>query len=180
MFPLLLPLAGAGLGAILSKNDPLKGALLGAGAGALGGAAFAPSAAAAGTGFLGATSPTMVSAPAVAEGAGLLGSATPAFASAPEVMQGAGMLGGEAGGLAGAWDKVAAAGKSAMPVMNAAATGLGIANAMSPQRPQVSPASPIVGNGGSPVLAQLAQGQEDPAMAQRAAMMAQRRATMWG
>lgn len=42
MFPLLWPmLIGAGGGALLSKKDPLKGALLGAGLGA-GGAAFAP------------------------------------------------------------------------------------------------------------------------------------------
>lgn len=42
MFPLFVPmLIGAGIGAVASKKDPLKGALLGAGAGALGGQ-FAP------------------------------------------------------------------------------------------------------------------------------------------
>ena len=40
MFPFMIPLVGAGIGAIANRKDPLKGALIGGGLGMAGGAAL--------------------------------------------------------------------------------------------------------------------------------------------
>lgn len=127
--------------------------------------------------------PAFASDSAVIGGTGLLGSSAPTFASNPAVIGGTGLFGttgAPATGLAGAWDKVSAMGKAAQPFMNAAQTGMSVAKAMSPQASPVSPSPMTLPQGASPVLAQLAQPPADPAAEQRAAMMAQRRATMWG
>ena len=166
MYELLLPLAGAAAGALINKNDPFKGAAIGA----LGGAA-APAAlgalgaggAAAGAG--GAASMTgLASSTPLMTGAfqsGAIGSAIPASAMGGGLLGTSGALAGmsgagaaEAGGLLGAMK----------PVAGAAMTGIQAAQAMQqpeeqmPQPPQLMPPSGM----GSQSLAQLAQGvQQD-------------------
>lgn len=88
----MLPLAGAALGALASKDDPLKGAMMGAALGATGGAlapagllgAGAASAGAAGTAAAGATAATAgaATAGAAAAGAGAAGAAATAGTAA--------------------------------------------------------------------------------------------------
>lgn len=99
----MLPLAGAALGALASKKDPLEGALMGAALGATGGA-LAPA------GLLGG-----------AAGAGAAG------AAAAEGAAGAGLLGGGSGAFLGegvasgipAWDLAAGSGVDAMGKLKA-------------------------------------------------------------
>lgn len=133
MFPLLMPmLIGAGIGAFASKKDPLKGALLGAGAGALGGQ-FAP-------GLLGGASPAASGGLLGAEAAGstgvggLLGNPMTAasYGTGLGTQQTAMLAAQEAGmgfaptsyGLFGDVSKIA---KDAAPVMNAVSTGMSLA-----------------------------------------------------
>jgi hypothetical protein len=104
VLPFLLPmLIGGGLGALTSKKDPLKGALMGAGLGAAGGA-FAPglfgsaagASGASGAGLMGPTLPTGGVLPGLEQYAqgGLLGKLEPLGKAAGQVAQ-SGLLGGQ-------------------------------------------------------------------------------------
>lgn len=125
MFPLAMPmLIGGGLGLLANKKDPLKGALMGAGLGAAGGA-IAPQMAG---GLLGSAAPID---PTTVQGVSALMGDTSAFAS-PQV----GLLG-----------QAAKFSKDAAPVMNAVSTGLSVAG--QGQEPPVQGTPPTVGQGGA-------------------------------
>jgi hypothetical protein len=101
MFPFLpMMLGGAGIGALLGKGNPLKGAALGAGAGALGGMAF-PGLLGAAPAAAGAAAPAAIgaAAPAAAAPTGLLGSAMEYAKPIGQAMQvgmaAKGLLGGQ-------------------------------------------------------------------------------------
>lgn len=142
MFPLLMPmLIGAGIGAVVSKKDPLKGALLGAGAGALGGQ-FAPgllggaSGAATPTGLLGAEAAGstgvggLLGNPVTAASYGTgLGTQQTAMLAAQEAGMGSMPI---SGSLLGGVSQFS---KDAAPVMSAVSTGMSMAGPDQPAPP---------------------------------------------
>jgi hypothetical protein len=132
MFPLFMPmLIGAGLGAFANKKNPLKGALLGAGAGAVGGQ-FAPGllgggqAAASSGGLLGSEAASSVGGllgnpmTAASYGTGL-GTQQTAMLAAQEAGMGSIPIGKS---LLGSASQIA---KDTAPVMNAVSTGMSMA-----------------------------------------------------
>lgn len=109
---LLMAALGAGAGALTSKRDPLKGALMGGALGAVGGAA-APGLLAGGAGAGGAASAAGTQAGMLAAQEAGLGAASMGWGGATTGVQGAmnGLLGSEmgasAGGLLSNADKIA-------------------------------------------------------------------------
>jgi hypothetical protein len=145
MFPALFPLLlGGGLGALTTKKDPLKGALLGAGLGALGG----------GTGLFGGFGGTPFNPAAAAS------DAVPAVFNAAKDSQAANVaLGmGPSGGLLGT-----------LKEFGPAAGQLANSGLLDSQDPQVQPPAPMTQNsGGAQTLAMLAQQGEQGMQAQLA------------
>lgn len=81
MFPLMIPLLGAGLGALTNKKNPLKGALMGGALGA-GGAAIAPGIAGA-MGGASSGAASLAALPDAAPGLAQMGMAGPESFAAP-------------------------------------------------------------------------------------------------
>ena len=170
MFPLLIPLLGAGAGALLSKKDPLKGALMG-GALGFGGAALAP-------GLLGAGAATGA--------AGTAGAGAPAWSSLIAAGQPAvGTVGGGMSTAAGAqaatpglFGQASAMAKEASPILNAANVGMKLA-AGNQQQPQASPLMPNNGQGGNTLSALMQQGNQYQTALQQAQMARLQRRSQW-
>lgn len=158
MFPLAMPmLIGGGLGLLANRKDPLKGAMMGAGLGAAGGA-IAPQMA----GLLG---PAPID-PTSVQGVSALMGDTSAFAT-PQV----GLLG-----------QAAKFSKEAAPVLGAVSTGLSLANMG--QEPPVQTPPPTVGQGGpqglSGLLQSIQQGQSAQMQAEEQKRAARRAALRGG
>lgn len=145
MFPLLLPLIGAGAGALLNKKDPLKGALMG-GALGFGGGAIASGA---GGGLLGA-------APAAGSQAGML--------AAQEAGMGLGSLGwkGATTGLQGAINS-GAAGSLLDTAGNAAKTASTVKSLMPQEQPIQQ--SPLFTTGGGTQMGNVYQSMQQQRLA---------------
>lgn len=165
MFPMLLPLLGAGAGALMKKKDPLQGALLGAGlgmgAGALPGLLGGAGAAGAmgtgatlGGGIAGAA-PTLAGANAgMGAGlSGLAGAGTASTAAAPLAMPAA------EGGAMVMFDKFAT---QMEPIGRAAQTAGAMQGLLGPQQQQPPMPAPMLGQqgGGDPIAQMLAQQAE--------------------
>lgn len=133
MFPLFMPmLIGAGIGGLLNKKDPLKGALLGAGLGATGGA-VAPgllggSAAAGSVGAAGATG---------AASSASMASSLPAF----NPITGAYVNASSLPGMTGLLETAKGAGMAAKPYMEAFGTAKQAADMVTPQ--EAPPPMPV-------------------------------------
>lgn len=138
----LMPaLLGGGLGLLTSKKDPLKGALLGAGLGAVGGH-FMP---------------------------GLLGGAAAPASGAP-IMPTGGFLGEGVTSGVGAWDKAATGGglldslgKYSKPAMQVAQSGL-LDGGEQPMQPSPIEQQPATGNQTLAALAQQGDQQQQQLM----------------
>jgi hypothetical protein len=171
MFPFLpMMLGGAGLGALLGKGNPLKGAALGAGAGALGGMAF--------PGLLGAAAPAVAGAAPAAMGAApaAMGAALPAL--------GAAAPGAAAAGAAAPTGLLGSAMEYAKPIGQAMQIGMGAKGLLggSPQQ-QMGPSPMAPPQAPNNTLGSLAsQGQQsiDQQLAQAAQERAQRRKMFGG
>lgn len=189
MFPLLIPLLGAGAGALLSKKDPLKGALMG-GAMGFGGAALAPgllgAGAAAGTAATGAgtaagTAATGAAATGASGGSALLPGYFASEAAMPLATQAAGSTGAAAGAQAatpGLFGQASAMAKEASPILNAANVGMKLA-AGNQQQPQASPLMPNNGQGGNTLNAIMQQGNQYQTALQQAQMARLQRRSQW-
>lgn len=136
MWPLLI---GAGIGALMNKKDPLKGALLGGAVGATGGAAATGGLLGGGSAAAGAAGAAGGAATAAAEPVAIA-SGNAAFNTAL-ANSGAATTGGGVTGLLG----------SAMPAMQAA----GMAKGLIGGSPQEAPQAPQINNDGGQGLAQL-------------------------
>lgn len=184
MFPLLIPLLGAGAGALLSKKDPLKGALMG-GALGFGGAALAP-------GLLGAgaAAGTAATGAGTAAGTAATGAAAPAWSSLIAAGQPTiGTVGGGMSTAAGAANAAPAAtpglfesafsyAKQADPIMKAAVMGKTLAGT-GQQQPQASPLMPNNGQGGNTLSALMQQGNQYQTALQQAQMARMQRRSQW-
>ena len=180
MFPLLIPLLGAGAGALLSKKDPLKGALMG-GALGFGGAALAP-------GLLGAGAAAGTA--ATSAGTAATGAAAPAWSSLIAAGQPTiGTVGGGMSTAAGAANAAPAAtpglfesassyAKQADPIMKAAVMGKTLAGT-GQQQPQASPLMPNNGQGGNTLSALMQQGNQYQTALQQAQMARLQRRSQW-
>lgn len=184
MLPLLaVPIiAGAVIGAFADKKKPLRGAALGATAGATGGgllgvgagAAAAGGAGAAGAGAAGAGAAGAASAGAAGAGAAGAGAGTAATTA------GAAQSGGLLSTMSGYGAQAGQYMKAAQPYLSAANTGMQTAGLLTQgQGAQTPPPMAPMPQGGAQTLGQIAQGAQDPLVARRQQMMAQNRA-MWG
>ena len=155
MIPFLPMAIGAGLGALTSKK-PLKGALLGAGLGAAGGLLGGAGSAATGAAEL---APGTMFNGAMLEG----GMSVPAGSVA---VNGAPLAGGMSVAPGASVTSAAPAAKTggllaeAQPWMNAASTGMHIANQFSPQQQPIQPPSVQQSGGGNQQLSALSQSLE--------------------
>lgn len=194
MLPLLaIPIvAGAVIGAFADKKKPLRGAALGAAAGATGGGLLgvgAGAAAAGGAGAAGAGAAGAGAAGAGAAGAGAgsgvgfgLGQSLAAGSAGSATMAGGSAAAAPSAGLLSTLGTQAGQfATNAKPFVDAASTGMSAVGLLGggqgqQQAPQMQP---MGGTSGPQTLGQLAQGAQDPLVARRQAMMAQHR-TMWG
>jgi hypothetical protein len=168
----MLPLLGAGVGAVMNKNNPLQGALLGGALGATGGL-LAPAAAGAGAAGAAATGASALPAAAGSYGAEAFGTAAGyGGVNAPF----AGLSSPTTGGLLSGMKEAAAYAKPIGQSLSAANAAKGLltnpADSMPIQTPQNNSAQ------GAQILAQLAQQQ--PSMTPEQQFRMQRRKTMWG
>lgn len=158
MIPFLIPLLGAGLGAIANKKDPLEGALMGGALGAAGGA-LAP-------GLLGSVG----------------GAAAGAAGAAPAMANGAFLGEGAASGV-GAWDglmgggllsNLKTAGDAVAPVAKAygAAQQTGLLGGQ--EQPIQAPMPMQQVGTGSQIMASLAQGNQQATQELQAADQARK------
>lgn len=184
MLPLLaIPIvAGAVIGAFSDKKKPLRGAALGAAAGATGGGLLgvgAGAAAAGGAGAAGAAGAGAGAAGAASAGAAGAGAAG-AGAGTAATTAGAAQSGGLLSTMAGYGSQAGQYMKAAQPYLSAANTGMQTAGLLTQgQGEQAPPTMAPMQQGGAQTLGQLAQGAQNPLVARRQQMMAQRQ-NMWG
>lgn len=173
MFPLLIPMAiGAGAGALMNKDKPLKGALMGAGLGAAGGAA-APALGGLLGGGAASAAPGAAAAAGAAPAAGFgIGQPLVTGAMGSSSMAGGASAAGNAGGMMGGM-------KGLLDTANAYAPLVGTMASFAPggsEQPSVQAPAPTVGQGGAETLAALAGQPGDSMLAADAQARAQRRA----
>lgn len=173
MLPLLIPIiAGAAIGAMKNKDNPLKGAAIGgamgAGGGLLGGAAMAGGAAAGGAGA------------GTGSGVGFgLGQSLASGTAGSATMAGGSAAAPSAGLLSTVGEQAGQFADTAKPFVNAASMGVQAAGLLGGGQQQQAPQMAPLSNTGQQTLAQIAQGAQDPLLARRQQMMAQHR-SMWG
>lgn len=162
MFPLLIPMAIGAAGGALTSKKPLKGALMGAGLGALGGAA-APAIG----GLLGGGSA------AAAGGAASSGAASAGFGLGQPLVTGT-MGASEIAGTASGAGKMAGLLDTANKFSPLMGVGMQAMSQSGDEQP-IQGAAPQVGQGGSEVLAGIANNSPSAQLAADAQARAQRR-----